>query len=209
MARAVVAFGATGGLGRAVVPRLKADGYEVAAFGSEVDATVRDAVAAAVAPWHERLYAVVHMVGGWRGGAPLHETPAEWLELLWRQNVLTAWNVLQVTLPTLVAKGEGRVVLVGAYGALRRARGQAAYNAAKAALQALAETVAEEVRTTGVTVSVLLPTVIDTPANRAQRGASEARQWVAPTTLADLVAFLLGPAGADLNGASIPVRGRL
>jgi NAD(P)-dependent dehydrogenase (short-subunit alcohol dehydrogenase family) len=208
MGGTVVVFGATGGLGRPVVAHLRTLGHPVVAVGHELDIRDEEAVAGFFAHAAEDLYAVVQLAGSFQGGRKLAETPASWYEDLFRLNVLGTAHVFRAAVPRLLARGEGRLVAIGAESAHRHTVGQSAYNAAKAALEALVLTLAEELKGTGVTANILLPTVIDTPGNRGREERGDPR-WVAPDHLAALIGFLLSEAGSDLQGAAISVRGRL
>ena len=105
--------------------------------------------------------------------------------------------------------GYGRIVTVGSRAAVEPASGLAAYGAAKAAVIALTRSVAEETRELDITANSVLPSVIDTPANRAAMGDAEASKWVTPERLAEAIAYLGSEAAGDLRGTTLPVYGRV
>jgi NAD(P)-dependent dehydrogenase (short-subunit alcohol dehydrogenase family) len=229
----VVVTGAGGGFGGPLVQRLTRDALVVAAGRGvkqvELDATygAGKAVAAALdvssrAEWSALLARVeadgvsvngaVLAAGTWRGGKRLHEEAddATW-RALFDANLETARASLQALLPGMVARRRGSVVLVGSSAAVRpwEQPKAAAYAASKAALVALAQAVAAEVLADGVRVNVILPSTIDTPANRKSMPSADASRWVAPESLAEVCAFLLSDGARDISGAALPVYGRV
>jgi NAD(P)-dependent dehydrogenase (short-subunit alcohol dehydrogenase family) len=227
-----IVTGAGGALGSAMVARLARDGLVIAA-GRGVSQERLDAEhgagrarAAALdvssrSEWANVLEdlasqgitasGAVLTAGTWRGGKRLHEQAddADWSALL-DANLETARASLQALLPGMVARRRGSVVLVGSTAAVRpwEQAGSAAYAASKAALLALSQAVAAEVLADGVRVNVILPSTIDTAANRAAMPQADASRWVAPASLADVAAFLLSDAARDISGAALPVYGR-
>ena len=185
MAGSVVVTGASGGLGRAVVRRLVADGWRVVApvRGEPADqadpgvvavqadvtdeAAVAGAIAVATAEPAAPLRAVVNLVGGFAAGGRVHETPVADFEAQLRLNLRPAYLVTAAALPHLIAAGGGSVVCVSSRAALRPFAGAAGYITAKAALLSLVDALAVEYRDDGIRVNAVLPSVIDTPANRA------------------------------------------
>ncbi len=151
------------------------------------------------------------IAGGWAGGEPVHAAADD---EVWRRMIsLNADSVhlaLRRLLPPMVAAGRGSVVVVGARQVERpwMGAGAAAYVAGKSAAVALAQAVAAEVLEHGVRVNAVLPSVLDTPANRAAMGDADPSRWVSPASLADVVAFLLSDAARDVSGAALPVFGR-
>jgi NAD(P)-dependent dehydrogenase (short-subunit alcohol dehydrogenase family) len=230
--RVVLVTGAGGGLGGAVVRGLLAEGARVAGVATAPPAVPSDAagagdrwrslaadladpagVEAVVSSTVEhfgRLDAVTHLVGGWGGGTEVAALPPdEWHRLL-RLNLTTTFLVCRAACAAMMRQGGGgRIVTFGAAQALRPPGRQAAYNAAKAAVIALTQTVAEEMKPYGITANCLLPSVIDTPANRRAMPTSDPGRWVRPEHLAELIVTLLSDAGAALTGAAIPVTGRV
>jgi NAD(P)-dependent dehydrogenase (short-subunit alcohol dehydrogenase family) len=151
------------------------------------------------------------IAGGWRGGKPLHE---ETTDDVWRAmfdaNLETVHRTLRAVLPAMVARGRGSVVVVGSRAALQPATSAraAAYAASKAAVVALAQAVAAEVLPHGVRVNAILPSTLDTPANRAAMPKADPTTWVPLASAAGVVAFLLGEGARDVSGVALPVYGR-
>jgi NAD(P)-dependent dehydrogenase (short-subunit alcohol dehydrogenase family) len=151
------------------------------------------------------------IAGAWRGGKPLHE---ETSDDVWRAmfdaNVETVHRTLRAVLPPMVAQGRGSVVVVGSRAAVQPATSarSAAYAASKAAVVALAQAVAAEVLAHGVRVNAILPSTLDTPANRAAMPKADPATWVPLESAAGVVAFLLGEGARDISGAAVPLYGR-
>jgi NAD(P)-dependent dehydrogenase (short-subunit alcohol dehydrogenase family) len=221
----VLVTGGTGGLGPAVLRRLLADGWRVVATvrdpgagrpdgvrGVVADVTepagVAAAVAVAAAEPQRPLRAVVNLVGGYARGARVHETPVADFEAQLRLNLRPTYLVTAAALPHLIAAGGGSVVCVGSRAALRPFAGAAGYLTAKAGLLALVDALAVEYRDDGVRVNAVLPSVIDTPAQRAANPTADHSRWVAPEQVADVIAFLCADASAAVSGAHLPVYGR-
>jgi NAD(P)-dependent dehydrogenase (short-subunit alcohol dehydrogenase family) len=154
------------------------------------------------------LDVVCALAGGWRGGDPVAETAPAALDWLWRINLLTVFNTCRAALPHLVARGWGRIITFGARSAVSGQARSGAYAASKAAVVALTQSIASEVRTTGVTANVILPSTIDTPANRDAMPNADYGKWVTPEQIAATVRFLYSHEASAINGASIPVYGR-
>ncbi len=174
----------------------------------ELDLTDAAAVAEAVADVGE-FDIVCNVAGGFDMGPKVSEiTDAHW-SALFDINVTTLRNMLSATLPRLTARGRGSVVNVGALGALQGLASMGAYTAAKSVVMRLTEAAAEEVRGQGVNVNAVLPSLIDTPRNRADMPNADHSAWVTPASLAKVICFLASDAAADIHGALIPVRGRV
>ena len=186
------------------------DGPDVFVQGG-VDLT--DAVAAgaaidAVADRFGGIDALLNVAGGFRWET-LEAGSWETWHTLFKLNVLTASNACRAAIPHLKRSAAGRIVNVGANGAVKAAAGMGAYAASKAGVHKLTESLAEELKADGVTVNAVLPSIIDTPANRADMPKADVSTWVAPADLAAVMLFLAsGPARA-VTGALIPVTGRV
>ena len=156
-----------------------------------------------------RLVALI--AGGWRGGKPLHEEKNDdtWRAMM-HANVDTVHRSLLALLPSMVAARRGSIVVVGSRAAQQpwTSARAAAYAASKAAVVALAQAVAAEVLEHGVRVNAVLPSTLDTPANRAAMPNVDPGKWVALSSAADVVAFLLSDQARDVSGAAVPVYGR-
>jgi NAD(P)-dependent dehydrogenase (short-subunit alcohol dehydrogenase family) len=128
---------------------------------------------------------------------------------LYAMNVKTAVTATKAALPLILASDAGRVVNVGAAGAVKAGVGMAAYAASKAGVMRFTEALAEELKPTKATANAVLPSIIDTPANRAEMGEKNAHTWVAPEALAEVIVFLMSDAARAVTGALVPVVGRV
>jgi NAD(P)-dependent dehydrogenase (short-subunit alcohol dehydrogenase family) len=154
-----------------------------------------------------RIDAVIHVTGGFVGGKTIAETDdATWDHML-NLNLRSAFNVFRAALPHLIAQKSGRIIALGSRAAEQPVATLGAYGVSKAALVMLVRTIAAEVNGTGVTANVILPSVIDTPANRIAMPKADASRWVQPRAIAELIAYLTSSLAADVNGAVIPVYG--
>lgn len=227
--RTALVTGGTGGLGTAVVGRLLDDGWRVVVpwvaerelerierrdglVLVEADLFDADAVAAVVARAGEDdaapLRGVANLVGGFGMGKKVAEAPIDEFDAQLRLNLRPTYLVTQAALPRLVEAGGGGIVCVGSRAALQPFSGAAGYVTAKAAVIAFAQTVAVEYKDAGVRCNAILPSVIDTPGNRASMPRADHSKWVAPAQIAGVVAHLLSDDGAVTSGAAIPVYGR-
>jgi NAD(P)-dependent dehydrogenase (short-subunit alcohol dehydrogenase family) len=226
----VLVTGATGGLGPAVVEAFLDDGWRVVATSRSgrppqalvghdrlesvatdlfEPADVAEAVTVAAgdqggAP----LRALVNLVGGYAVGGRVHETPVEQFERQLTLNLRPTYLVTQAVLPYLVEGGGGAVVCVASRAALAPFAGASGYATAKAAVLAFAQTVAVEYRADGVRCNTVVPSVIDTPANRADQPGADHSRWVPPGQVAAVIRFLCSDESAPTSGAAVPVYGR-
>jgi NAD(P)-dependent dehydrogenase (short-subunit alcohol dehydrogenase family) len=157
---------------------------------------------------HGPLDALVHLVGGFTGGSPLAGTSDESWDSMMNINVRAAFCCIRAALKPMQAAGHGRIVAVGSRMAVEPSPNFAAYAVSKAALVALVKNVAAENLQFGVRANVVLPSVIDTPANRAALPKVDFSRWVKPESIAKLLVFLVSDAAADTSGAVIPIYGR-
>jgi NAD(P)-dependent dehydrogenase (short-subunit alcohol dehydrogenase family) len=168
---------------------------------------VVDLVRRTTARWG-RLDHLINLVGGFAGGQPLWETDdALWTRML-DLNLRSAVVCCRAALPGMVERNYGRVVTVSSRTAVRPGPGAAPYAVTKAAVLALTEALAEDVRPYDVNVNCVLPSVLDTPANRRDMPGEDAGRWVRPEQLARIIVWLTSPEADPLNGAAIPVYGR-
>jgi NAD(P)-dependent dehydrogenase (short-subunit alcohol dehydrogenase family) len=128
---------------------------------------------------------------------------------MYRINLRTAVAACKSALPYLVKSGKGRIVNIGAMGAIKAGAGMGSYAASKAGVAKLTEALAEELKDQGVTVNAILPSMIDTPRNRIDMPDADFSRWVAPSAIAEVIAFLLSDAAGAVTGALIPVAGRV
>ncbi len=220
MATALIT-GGTGGLGVSVVEAFLADGWRVVvpwivggeqerlpaqAEAVEADLTDPDdvgrVVRAASADEAQPLRALVNLVGGYKDGQHVAETPLAEFEALFALNLKPTYLVTQRALPALVAAGGGAIVCVSSKAAFEPWAGGAGYAASKAAVAAFARTVAKEHADDGVRCNVISPSIIDTPANRA---ANPGGKMVPPAEIASVIRFLCSDESAPLNGAVLSV----
>ncbi|THD55347.1 MAG: SDR family NAD(P)-dependent oxidoreductase [Bradyrhizobium sp.] len=221
----IVVTGASGALGRVVAISALAMGARVAGVdhaASQVAATpnrielggvdltdaaqAKQAVDAAAAHFG-KLDALINIAGGFAFEAIADGDPATW-QRMYALNVLTALNASRSAIPHLVASGAGRIVNVGAIGALQAGSGMGAYAASKAGVHRLTETLAAEWKGK-ITVNAVLPSTIDTAANRASMPKADFTKWVTPEELASVILFLASDAASAVTGALLPVSGRV
>ncbi|MGD9573505.1 MAG: SDR family NAD(P)-dependent oxidoreductase [Thermoleophilia bacterium] len=154
------------------------------------------------------VWGMVPLVGGYLDGHPLGDQSTEDWDRQFALNARSVAIALGAVLPGMAARGAGRVVAVGSRAAWRPFPGASAYAASKAAVIALVEAASEEVRRDGVAVNCVLPSVIDTPANRAANPDADHGSWVRPREIGEVVAFLCSREASAVTGAAIPVYGR-
>ena len=222
--RVIAVTGGHGVLGRAVVEAALADGLKVAIIDHASGQTAPDGVLElggvdltdpasaakaidAVAAHFGRLDALLNIAGGFVWQTTEDPEPA-WARMF-ALNLTTALNASRAALPHLKRSDEGRIVNVGANGALKAAAGMGAYAAAKSGVHRLTESLAEELKTTSVTVNAVLPSILDTAQNRADMPDADPAKWVRPAELARVMLFLASPDSRAITGALIPVTGRV
>ncbi|MDB5973099.1 MAG: Dehydrogenase [Hydrocarboniphaga sp.] len=226
--KSVVVTGGFGSLGAAVAVAARAAGANVAVVDRAPDAQAPAALAglacfggvdlgslpaaeAAFQTIAEKLGgidALVNIAGGFRW-EPIESGKLETWDLLYNLNVKTALCASKAALPHLLLRGAGRIVNIGAAGAIKAGMGMGAYAASKAGVAKLTEALAEELKDRGITVNALLPSIIDTAPNRADMPDADFSRWVQPRQLADIIVFLLSDAASAITGALIPVTGRV
>jgi NAD(P)-dependent dehydrogenase (short-subunit alcohol dehydrogenase family) len=155
------------------------------------------------------LDALFNIAGGFAWQKVEDGDPATWGKMH-ALNVTTCLNATRAALPLLKASPAGRIVNVGAMGALKAGAGMGAYAASKQGVHKLTESLAEELKAgTNITVNAVLPSTIDTPANRADMPKADPKKWVAPEALAEVMLFLASEAAGAVTGALIPVTGKV
>ena len=165
---------------------------------------LRSAAGAGEAP----LRGVVNLVGGFAMGGRVHETPIEEFEKQFRLNLRPTYLVTAAAVPHLLSSGGGAIVCVGTRAALQPFPGAAGYISSKAAVIAFAQAVASEYKNDGIRCNAILPSVIDTPGNRASMPKADFEKWVKPAQIAGVIANLLNDDTSPTSGAAIPVYGR-
>ncbi|HEY0879334.1 MAG TPA: SDR family NAD(P)-dependent oxidoreductase [Zeimonas sp.] len=230
--RCVMITGASGALGRHLASAFAEEGARLvlvareeaalrAAFGAAggiggrrclVGVDLRDAVQAeaaakaAIAAFGA-IDVLCNLAGAFRMGTQVHETDdADW-DFLFDANVRTLRNACRAVVPHMLAAGGGHIVNVGAYAARRGAARMGAYVAAKAAVERITETMSAELRERNVNVNCVLPSVLDTPQNRAAMPGADPARWVGLADLAHVIVFLASGRARAVHGASIPVTG--
>jgi NAD(P)-dependent dehydrogenase (short-subunit alcohol dehydrogenase family) len=186
------------------------DGEDVLILGG-VDLTDAGSAKAAIDAAAARfggLDAVLNIAGGF-SWETVADGGAETWRKLFRLNVETAANVCRAAIPHLKASKAGRIVNVGANSAVKAGVGMGAYAASKAGVHRLTEALAEELKGDGVTVNAVLPSLIDTPTNRADLPKADFASWVTPDELTAVMLFLASPDASAVTGALIPVTGRV
>lgn len=235
MVQAALITGGTGAIGSAVVARFLADGHAVAVTyrssgewdrlrathapdvesgrlaGFEADLGDHDAAGAAIRAAGERLGGLrilAHIAGGYAGGTPVERLTEAGLRDMIERNLVSAFWAAKHAIPLLRASGAGRLVFVSSRGAVQPQPGAAPYAASKLGLHALVGTLALELREHGVTANAVLPSLVDTPQNRAAMPKADPAAWVRPEQIAAVLSFLGSEASAAVTGALIPIYGK-
>ena len=156
----------------------------------------------------QRIDALVHVVGGFAGGQPIAETDDATWDTMLSVNLKPAIQILRAVIPHMRQAGRGRIIAIGSRQAIEPAANLSAYNASKAALVSLIRTAALENRDVGITANAILPSTINTEANRKASPAADPSKWVQPEHVAALAVFLASEAGGQITGAAIPVYGQ-
>jgi NAD(P)-dependent dehydrogenase (short-subunit alcohol dehydrogenase family) len=227
--RTVIITGAAGNLGKAVAGAfsradanlvlvdLKRDSLEKA-FGSENDrrtfvaanlmeSSSAVAMAEAAVTRYGRIDVLCNIAGGFRMGELVHETSDENWNFLFDINSRTVLNAVRAVVPHMLAAGGGKIVNIGAFAAQKGVAQMGAYTASKSVVIRMTEAMAAELRDKNINVNCVLPTIIDTPENRAAMPKADPAKWVAPTDLANVIAFLASDAARAVHGAALPVTG--
>ena len=205
--RVVMITGAAGNLGRAVAKAFGDLGATLVLLDIK-DVDLRDprSVQQAVER-HSRIHVLCNIAGAFRMGPALHETPdADW-DFLFDVNAKSVLHMSRAVVPAMLRSGGGKIVNVGAYAALKGSAAMGAYVASKSAVIRITETMAAELREKNINVNCVLPTIIDTPENRAAMPKADPKRWVSPQDLAAVMVFLASDAARAIHGAAVPVSG--
>jgi NAD(P)-dependent dehydrogenase (short-subunit alcohol dehydrogenase family) len=229
MDRTAIVTGGTGGLGTAVVQAFldagwrtvvpwvaerelarlpEREGLELVQADLFDPGAVRGVVGTATGYEGAPLKAVVNLVGGFSAPGKVDETPIEEFEEQFRLNLRPLYLIAAAAIPRLIEAGGGTLVAVSTRAAVRHFAGAAGYIASKAAVIALVGALDAEYKHDGVRVNAILPSVIDTPGNRASQPGADSSKWVAPEQIAQTILFLSSDASGATSGAAIPVYGR-
>ena len=231
-ARVVLVAGGTGGLGRAVslafleegarlvvtyrkqeeLDTLKklAAGNDSQLEGYDVDVTNEAAVSQLVegiAGRHGRLDAMVNTVGGYAGGVKLWELDTKVFDQMLALNLRSGYALSRAAVRVMLKQGSGAIVNVAAKAAIDHGAGASAYAASKAAAVAMLDCLAEDLKGTGVRVNSVLPSIIDTEANRKAMPDADFTKWPKPEDIARVILFLCGDDAKVIHGAAVPVFG--
>lgn len=228
-AKTVIVTGAAGNLGSAVARRFAEEGASVALFGHKlekvqavaatldghhvafaVDLTDREATKQAVEAASRQLgppSILCAIAGGFDMGTPVHEVPAETWQKMMDLNLGTLLSVLAAVTPGMIERGAGKIVTVGANGAKTGGKTMGPYAASKSAVMRVTESASAELKSLGINVNSVLPSIIDTPENRAAMPKADSSKWVTPESLAGVIAFLCSEDAKDIHGALLPVTG--
>ncbi len=228
--RVVLVTGATGILGRSVVARFAAAGARLGLVGTNLDrltqlasdlgleasrwaagtgdlANRAEAAAAvkAVVERFGRVDALLHLVGGWTGGTAVADLDPGELRTMLDQHLWTTLNIVQATVPGMIAAGWGRIAAVGSRPALEAAPKSASYAIAKTAEDTVLRTLAREVAGTGVTVNLVTVGTIDEKHERDSAPTSKNATWTTPEEIAAAFLFLCSDEASAINGARLPL----
>ncbi|HWU69204.1 MAG TPA: SDR family oxidoreductase, partial [Stenotrophobium sp.] len=221
--------GAAGNLGKAVAAAFEAAGWSLAlldvndsflraAYTGATDrkllltadlmnpASVATAVESTLKRYG-RIDALCNIAGGFAMGPSVHATTvADWQKMQ-ELNVGTLLNIVRLVTPKMLAQGGGKIVNIGSLAGLKASAQMGAYSVAKGAVIRITEAMAAELRDNNINVNCVLPSVIDTPQNRAAMPDADPSRWVAPADLAAVIVFLCSDAARAIHGAAIPVSG--
>jgi len=225
----VLITGAAGTLGHAVAEAFAADGARLVLVDVSAEALAKRypgesaqrlclavnlldaaAVQAAVGKAQAQvggIDALCNIAGGFEMGTPVHATSAEAWQKMQDLNVGTLLNTVRAVVPGMLAAGRGRIVNIGAGGGLKGGAQMGAYSASKSAVIRITESMAAELRGQGINVNCVLPSVIDTPPNRAAMPKADPGKWVSPADLAAVIRFLCSDGARAIHGAALPVSG--
>ena len=225
--RTVIVTGAAGNLGKAVARAFADLGVNLVlvdvkrerlekAFESENDrrsfapATLLEmgeatGVAQAALARFGRIDVLCNIAGGFRMGETVHETSDENWNFLFDINTRTLLHAVRAVVPHMLAAGGGKIVNIGAFSAQKGVAQMGAYTASKATVIRMTEAMAAELRDKNINVNCVLPTVIDTPENRAAMPKANPAKWIAPADLANVIVFLASDAARAVHGAAVPV----
>ena len=204
---AIVA-GGHGALGTAVTGELERAGWNVVAIDREHADLLDPADTERVVAEVPDLRAVVNVVGGFSSGPKVGEAELADFERMLRLNLVPAFNLAHSAIPRIADAGGGGFVCVSARAALQPFSGAAGYITAKAGVLAFIRALDAEYRDAGVRCNAILPSVIDTPANRESMPKADTSKWVTPDEIAKVVRFLCSEDSAPTSGAAVPVYGR-
>ena len=225
--KTVIVTGAAGNLGKAVAAAFAALGANLVlvdlkrdslatAFAAEngqrvfapanlLEMSGASAMAQTALSRFGRIDVLCNIAGGFRMGETVHETSDENWNFLFDINTRTVLHAVRAVVPHLLAAGGGKIVNVGAFAAQKGVAQMGAYTASKGTVIRMTEAMAAELRDKHINVNCVLPTIIDTPDNRAAMPKADPATWVAPADLANVIVFLASDAARAVHGAAVPV----
>jgi len=207
--RAFLAAGATVvGTSRAIADSDFADPHFTAIPADLTDAQAARKLADGVVGRFQKIDALVHVMGGFAGGKSIAETDDSTWDKMMSVNLRSGVNILRAVIPHMRRAGRGRIVAIGSRQAVEPAPYLSAYNASKAALVSLVRTAALENKDLDITANVILPSTMNTEANRNADPKADPSKWVQPERVAAVTVFLVSDSGAQINAAAIPVYGQ-
>lgn len=211
--RTVLVTGGQGALGSGVVKKFESNGWTVWSPAlAEMDATSPQSIANACKTWMQnhsaKIDALVHCAGGFRYSV-LEETSDHDIDFLINTNLKSAIYLLREVLPSMKEQNFGRIVLVSAKSTQSPGAGISVYAASKAGLNALVSSIAEETKNKNININAVMPTIIDTGANRKDMPQADFSKWVSVEALSEVIFSLVNDLGNPIHGALIPVAGRV
>lgn len=216
--KVVVVTGAAGALGRAVASEFVSRGARLALVdiiaingphasfvGDLSDAQAAQKIAGDITRQFGRIDVLANVAGGFTMGETVHETTDATWKFMFDLNVTTMLNMVRATVPTMLAAGSGKIVNIGARAGLKGVGRMGAYCASKSVVIRLTESLADELKGSGINVNCILPSIIDTARNRQDMPDADYSKWVDPADLARAIAFLASDAAHAIHGVALPV----
>jgi len=179
------------------------DGYDV----DVTDEAAVDKLVEGIVARHGRLDAMVNTVGGYAGGVKLWDLDTEVFDQMLALNLRAGYSLSRAAVRVMLKQGSGAIVNIAAKAALDHGAGAAAYAASKAAAVAMIDSLAEDLKGTGIRVNSVLPSIIDTEANRKAMPKADFAKWPKPEDIARVIVFLCGDSAKVIHGASVAVFG--
>lgn len=205
--KVVLITGGSGGLGTVVTQSFVDAGAAVVDAGRYSNAKSASAIVTSLIQTHQRIDALVHLIGGFAGGTSVAETNEETLQRMFDLNFNLAFHMVRAVIPHMRRQQSGRILAVGSRAAVEPAPMAAAYAASKAALVSLIRSIASENSDAHISANIVLPDTMDTPANRAANPSADPTRWVQPRQVAALLTHLVSADAGQVNGAVIPIYG--
>lgn len=217
--------GATGALGEIVTRQFLDSGAHIVGVGLEWPSPpesqrvlalnlnlvepecCREAVAKTLEK-HGRVDHLIHLVGGYASGQTVAETPDEVWQQMLAINLHSLFSLSREVLPRMLKQKRGRIIAIGSKAGRNPVAGLGAYHVSKAAMHALVRSIGAECKGSGVTANAIVPSIIDTAANRATMPNADYSKWVRPSAIAHLIRYLASESASEINGALIPIYGQ-